>query len=1023
MDIAKRDLAELDVWPHQLDAIRAGEAYFASGSPKGCLIHMPTGTGKTGVMAVLATRRAVAMPVLVVCPSAALVEQLKSQFVSGFWDKIKAPDEWKPDVVIQILPSGVKSTANKIAGAKGKRVIVVGTIQALQQIHAAGDHEQLRGLVGTIIFDEGHREPAPLWAEVVRSFGVPTVLFSATPFRSDLKIFNVGDEHIHFLSFQDAVGKCLIRGVTIEEKPFSLNAAEFVREMIAARDDLVKQGRFTAANKMIVRAASEDTVTELFQAFRDALKGRDDGVLALHNNFDLTGVQGEQQRPDVPINLTERPEKFLIHQFMLIEGIDDPLCTMLALYEPFSNTRMLVQQVGRLTRQAGEIGTKQTDAIVFARVDEYVDGVWKSFLSYDTACIANGGKPPIRNDEEVLSKLVAALPLMDYVGGEFRERIDLADINLAEDLQFPRSAYIFEIDPSLNLDNLQSDISAGLEAEDRFEHLVASVAGGSCRYHVTLRLNQSPFLSKSLFQAASLEVTIYARCGNRLFFYDSAGLWIDELNGVGARVNPKSLRSLMPAGPDNVVSFISVKNTDLGPLALRSRSLAARSLERSGVFMGEHMNVVTRAGGRVENTRRSVGFARSRVRDGEGADFSADEFAAWCDEVNKELDAAKAGAPVLSRFAIPTDIPSNTEPTNILIDMLELMGEFRIGRESAHFDNDALCVDVVPDFSAKAPAPFRFELTVDGNKANVWISWNPKKQKYWITSPVLSKYKSKDNEKISLTKRLNQIQPFRLITAGLEHVYVHGSFYALDLNLANLSGAARLVLDLITPVAELAAVKSEKGIPSGGSFDTWKPGSLFRMLDDTLVEGKERPLFGPTFPALVCDDLATEVGDFIGVDDSAATPRVTFVVAKWHKGDAGVSASAFYDVCAQAVKNLAYLKSDGTELPGAATKFDNDWRMSAGEGVAKVTDTVPRRRAGPGSIAFRRLLQRVRTAPGSDRTIWLVCSGGMLSKSALEAEFRRPRPQPHVLQFYHLVISAYSACQSVGVNMRIFCPA
>ncbi|MER8733483.1 DEAD/DEAH box helicase family protein [Mesorhizobium sp. M0166] len=58
MDIDKRDLSQLDVWPHQLDAITAGEAYFASGSPKGCLIHMPTGTGKTGVMAVLATRRA-----------------------------------------------------------------------------------------------------------------------------------------------------------------------------------------------------------------------------------------------------------------------------------------------------------------------------------------------------------------------------------------------------------------------------------------------------------------------------------------------------------------------------------------------------------------------------------------------------------------------------------------------------------------------------------------------------------------------------------------------------------------------------------------------------------------------------------------------------------------------------------------------------------------------------------------------------------------------------------------------------
>jgi hypothetical protein len=53
--------------------------------------------------------------------------------------------------------------------------------------------------------------------------------------------------------------------------------------------------------------------------------------------------------------------------------------------------------------------------------------------------------------------------------------------------------------------------------------------------------------------------------------------------------------------------------------------------------------------------------------------------------------------------------------------------------------------------------------------------------------------------------------------------------------------------------------------------------------------------------------------------------------------------------------------------------------------------------------------------------IWLVCAGGMLSKNALEREFSRTKTQPHVLQFYHLVVSAYSACQSVGVRFKIFC--
>jgi hypothetical protein len=80
-----------------------------------------------------------------------------------------------------------------------------------RQIHSVGDIGCLNGSVGTIIFDEGHREPAPLWPAVVREFNVPTLLFSATPFRGDLKVFNVDDAHIHFLSFEDAVARALIQ--------------------------------------------------------------------------------------------------------------------------------------------------------------------------------------------------------------------------------------------------------------------------------------------------------------------------------------------------------------------------------------------------------------------------------------------------------------------------------------------------------------------------------------------------------------------------------------------------------------------------------------------------------------------------------------------------------------------------------------------------------------------------------------------------------------------------------------------
>jgi hypothetical protein len=64
---------------------------------------------------------------------------------------------------------------------------------------------------------------------------------------------------------------------------------------IDTRDRLIRDGRFPPESKMIVRGASEESVLELFQAFVELLKGRNDGVIAMHNNFGLVGNPGCQQ--------------------------------------------------------------------------------------------------------------------------------------------------------------------------------------------------------------------------------------------------------------------------------------------------------------------------------------------------------------------------------------------------------------------------------------------------------------------------------------------------------------------------------------------------------------------------------------------------------------------------------------------------------------------------------------------------------------------------------------------------------
>jgi hypothetical protein len=114
------------------------------------------------------------------------------------------------------------------------------------------------------------------------------------------------------------------------------------------------------------------------------------------------------------------------------------------------------------------------------------------------------------------------------------------------------------------------------------------------------------------------------------------------------------------------------------------------------------------------------------------------------------------------------------------------------------------------------------------------------------------------------------------------------------------------------------------------------------------------------------------------------------------------------------VKNLAYLKVDSQELPGKGQKWDRPWRLKSG--------SVNRIRRGPGTGAeFRTFFRDVRSRPSTRREVWLVLGGGVLSRSALVTEFSRVPVKPHVLQTYHLLLSTFAQCLSIGGDLKIFC--
>ena len=190
-------------------------------------------------MAVVSALRSAEGPVLILCPSDALVEQLIAEVQEKFWERIGADSSWHLPDTVRLYPSSVTVIAETLDKYPEKKHVVVSTIQALQQIHASSTYDRLISIFSTVMFDEGHREPAPLWATAVRGLNAPTILFSATPYRNDYKLFQIDSDFISFLSFQQACEAGIIRQVEFIERELSESPLAFAREVIAARDGMV----------------------------------------------------------------------------------------------------------------------------------------------------------------------------------------------------------------------------------------------------------------------------------------------------------------------------------------------------------------------------------------------------------------------------------------------------------------------------------------------------------------------------------------------------------------------------------------------------------------------------------------------------------------------------------------------------------------------------------------------------------------------------------------------------------------
>jgi hypothetical protein len=213
-------------------------------------------------------------------------------------------------------------------------------------------------------------------------------------------------------------------------------------------------------------------------------------------------------------------------------------------------------------------------------------------------------------------------------------------------------------------------------------------------------------------------------------------------------------------------------------------------------------------------------------------------------------------------------------------------------------------------------------------------------------------------------------------------------------------------------VRGLSQIASEKGAAGSATAAGWADDSLFGLIDR---QGGETAMASHLqgVSLMVCDDMGTEIADFVAVDEAGR--RVLAIHAKAFPQAKPLSAGALHEISSQALKNLGYLQPYFVGEPKNLNRWANQWRGSQGRVSTRI------RHGGPATprAAWNRI-RNVLLDPQATREVWLVLGQG-LSKGGLDAERQKKRPKAEVVQLLYSLQSTWSSVSSLGARFRVFC--
>ncbi len=1003
----------------QKDSINTISNYLDAPSKGACLVSLPTGSGKSGVICCVAHYSKIDK-ILVVSHRRAVCNQLYRQLKGGFFEKIMQ-DEYEPSLVKKNVINGVSLDI-----VKG---VYCTTFQKLTSLPEE-DLDKIKNSFQLILIDEGHAEPSPQWGTVIRKFESKKVIITATPYRNDLFSFDIDVNHAFIYTYKKAINDKVIVKPTFEE----ITSEQLIGKVLDFR---VKYPDAVC----IVKCRNFDDICKYYSFFKDTFK-----TLAIHERFKEEPLDDNLHY--VPAKIDELEYEVYIHQRKLDEGIDLPQAKILILTYSVGSGKELVQTIGRIVRVF-----RDYDPIVFELGKSKNIRLWNNYIEFDDYISGKSSAEKFLNTlntASLLESYLDAFPEHSYFECNYKKKFNFKEFEPAKSLVIPLASVCFVNKlPNFDLADFMDKIyweytrEGALSKYDKETGVITSVC-----------FNNSKFLIDRLFFEPSLEVVIVKDLGTLVAIFDSSG----------RRFNNRIDLNLGRAVNSDILYKVFAQTEKSKTTQATSRALLGSSLKAEGIaYIGENLEstnhpqsnssyAVTTAKGSNLNIDEKItssyylGIGSGRISDQKFRNFDYDSFCGWINDIKYIFDSNnKLKSNFLSSFSQPIDVIPDEEPVSCVIDFSSILGVLELecsncrvivqntflfkmyNRGVSFFKFEDINMRIVK----KIQSQYMFKLSdykkYSSSGLKNKISFSFRNDEFKVNSNGINVYLNGNIVSSETVFNANTVK--LLFNKGV--TFLNGMFYRFQLP-SEIGGVSQAVLDKIYPLKCLSnPALSEKDLPNLTSTE-FGVNSIFSLINKLSNVKNDNPTISelgdffehiPDVDMILCTDMDTEPADFV----ISSKNKLVYVHVKCGKTiNPESSAGAITEVGSQALKNIHFLISQNSSLEYAnLSRLKTSWPSDNGNDkhiklnsrirlYNKKFDDNHSLEDVLNLIKYRRSMISVR------KEIWIVI-GNAFSKKHFESQFSGLRKiSPESLQAYQLIDTWLLQASSYDTDVKFF---